>query len=189
LKQRLKAVRRFRRGPKVWREVLLGMSVIFVFLAIVGGVVWWVVHLGRSPQEEVAAGGPAPPEEVRPLEDSRLIGTWQRDVDATIAEMHKDAKLSNDEEMMFRTMFASRTTIKYTGNTVRIETDGAVDDQPYKIVSKSDNGVILNLWFKQTKKIEEVHIRFLDDNLYRSDIDIEIEGKPLRSTECYRRVP
>lgn len=188
LKQRLKFMRRFRRRPKVWREVLLGMSVIVVFLALVGGIVWWIVQLGKSPLDEIAANSAAPPEIVQPIEEPRLIGAWQRDGDASIAEMQKDGPLPNDLALAFRKSFLTKMTIKYTATTMTIESGGIVDQQPYKIISKNDNGLVFTVWFDATKSTEEVKIRFLGDDLYRSDIEIVNGDNKSVSTECYRRI-
>jgi hypothetical protein len=181
LKERLRFVRRISNRPKVWKEILLGMSVIFLFLAIVGGVAWAAIYFGKSSRDESAPPEDSHPEIVQPIEEPRLLGSWQRDAEKTIAEIRKSESLSNEEEAEKRRELTP-LRVTYTATKVTIETKDETDVEEYQIVSKRDDDVVVKVWLPKSKEVAEIRISFVDRDTYR----MEIEKYHL--IECFRRV-
>jgi hypothetical protein len=113
--------------------------------------------------------------------DPRLIGTWKSDADATIAEMRKSRAVTDKQEVALRKLFG-KMTITYTAKTLTTDFEGAVDTQPYQILSKDRDSVVLKAWFSASKKDEQFRIRFTDSDTYWVDLE------QFNVSECFRRV-
>ena len=113
--------------------------------------------------------------------DPRLIGTWKSDADATIAEMRKSRAVTDKQEAGLRKLFG-KMIITYAAKTLTTELDGKLDTQPYQIVSKDRDSIVLKSWFAISNKDEQFHIRFTDSDTYW----VDVEG--FQVSECFRRV-
>jgi len=109
------------------------------------------------------------------------LGTWQSNIDITIAELRKAQPLTYEEEQFWRQKLTPKK-VTFTADRITIEKDGEVDKQTYRIVSKDDDNVVLEFWFSARNQVNKVRVHFLDDDTFRLDIE-EF------TSECYRRVP
>jgi hypothetical protein len=113
--------------------------------------------------------------------DSRLIGTWKSDADATIAELRKSRTVTDKQEAAMRKLFG-KMTITYAAKTYTTEFDGKLDTQPYQIVSKDRDSVVLKSWSPIENKEVQFRIRFTDSGTYWVDVE------SFAISECFRRV-
>jgi hypothetical protein len=113
--------------------------------------------------------------------DSRLLGTWKSDADATIAEFKKTKPVSDKTEQGLRKIFG-KLKVTYTRSTITTDFDGTVDTQPYEVVAKEGNVVALRYFSSQTQKDETARIEFVDSDTYW------LEMRQAKLRECFRRV-
>jgi hypothetical protein len=140
--------------------------------AVVGGV---VVVIAASVWAAVYFAKPRPAE-------SRLIGTWQSDADATIAEMRKKKAVTEKQEEALRKLFG-RLRITYAATSLMTDLDGVQETQRYQVVSQDGDSIVLREWFPASKKKEQqVRIRFIDKDTYWVDVE------QFEISECFRRV-
>jgi hypothetical protein len=114
--------------------------------------------------------------------DPRLLGTWQSDADATIAEMKKNRPVTDQQEQALRKLFG-KMKLTYSAKTVTSELDGTVDTQPYQIVRKEGDAIVVKSWSALSKKDEEYRINFVGPDTYW------VEVPQFSLTECFRRIP
>ncbi|MFO0810321.1 MAG: hypothetical protein U0746_16990 [Gemmataceae bacterium] len=153
-----------RKAPRRASNPLIASLVVAGLLLLIGGVAWAAVHFYQSRRGE-----------------PRLLGTWQSDADTTIAELRKTRDIPDDREQKLRQVFG-KMKVTYTAKTVTVDFDGDVDTQPYQVVEKGIDIVVLKHWSKESKKDEQFRIRFDDADTYW--IDVPIFG----IRECFRRV-
>jgi len=146
------------------RNPLVNGGTVVGAVLVVVAVAWTVVHFGKSRRDE-----------------PRLIGTWQSDADATIAEMRKSRPVTAEQEQKLRMIFG-RMKITYTATTVTSDFNGTVDTQPYQVVGKGADWVVLKARFAISKRDEQFTIRFDGSDAYWADT----EGFTV--SECFRRV-
>ncbi len=104
-----------RRG---WNPVVVGTSAAGILLVLVV-VVWAAVYFSKSRRG-----------------DSRLLGTWQSDAGATIAEIRKTRPVTDKQEQAMRKLFG-KMKITYTNSTITTDFDGTVDSQTYHVLRAS----------------------------------------------------
>jgi len=97
--------------------------------------------------------------------DARLIGTWKSDADATIAEMRKNRPVAEQQEQALRKIFG-RVKVTYTATTLTSDFDGVVETQPYQVVRKDRDSVVIKTRSPISKAEEEFTIRFADSDTY-----------------------
>ncbi|HEX4591976.1 MAG TPA: hypothetical protein VH120_18725 [Gemmataceae bacterium] len=113
--------------------------------------------------------------------DPRLIGTWQSDADATIAEMRKAKVVTEQQEKALRKLFG-RMKITYSPTTFTTELDGVLETRPYQVLSRDRESVVLKEWSSLTNKEEQYRIRFIDRDTYWVDVE------QFKLSECFRRL-
>jgi hypothetical protein len=154
------------RARRAWRWV--ARAAVVAVAALAGGAaVWLVIQAGRP----VAAVPPEP----------RLIGTWVSDADATIAELHKSRDVSDAEELDLRRRLF-KTVMTFSADSLTTDVNGDVDARPYRVVRRTDDGVILKYRIEASMQEEEVRITFLGPDRIRLDLP------QFSLTEFYRRV-
>lgn len=156
-RRRRKAVRRG------WNPLVVGGSVAGIVLVVVA-VAWIAVRYGKSRRG-----------------DSRLIGTWQSDANATIAGIKAARTVTDTQEAAMRKLFG-RMKLTYTADTITTELDGPPDTQPYQVVSKDGDSVVIKSWFALSKKDEQFRIRFVGNDTYWVDVE------QFSISECFRRI-
>jgi hypothetical protein len=113
--------------------------------------------------------------------DPRLIGTWQSDADATIAELRKARPVTDEQEQGMRKLFG-RMKITYAATTFTTDLDGTVETHPYQVVSKDAESVVVKFRFSLTNKDELFRIRFVGADTYWVDVE------QFKLSECFRRI-
>jgi hypothetical protein len=146
-----------------WNPVITAASAAGVVLVVVV-LAWMAWHFSKSWRGE-----------------SRLIGTWQSDADATITELRKSRPVTNKQEQAMRKLFG-RMKITYTKTTLTTDFDGSLDTQPYQVVSKDRDSVVIKSWFALSKKDEQFRIRFIGSDVYWVDVE------QFALSECFRRI-
>jgi hypothetical protein len=143
---------------------------------VIGGVVGGVVVvIAASVWAAVYFSKPRPAQ-------SRLIGTWQSDANATIAEMRKKKAVTEKQEEALRKLFG-RLRITYAPATLTTDMDGVQETQRYQIVSEDGDSIVIREWFPASKKKEQqVRIRFIDKDTYWVDVE------QFEISECFHRV-
>src|SRR5262249_8038814 len=132
------------------------------------GAVWLGFHLKKSSRGE-----------------PRLIGTWQSDADATIADQRRIRPVTDSQEAALRKLFG-RMKITYTETTFTTDFDGKLETKPYQVVRKSSDSVVIKAHSALSNQEEEITIRFMDPNTYRVEIRSELLRSPLN--EYFKRV-
>ena len=113
--------------------------------------------------------------------DPRLIGTWKSDADATIAELRKVRAVTEQQERAMRNLFG-KMVITYAAKTFTTDFDGKLNTQPYQVMSKDRDSVVLKSWSFTANKDEQYRIRFTDSDTYW------VDAEAFRISECFRRV-
>lgn len=156
---------RFRRA---WAR--FGRWAVILAAAVAGGAVTWgamqLYHQATHPTPE-----------------PRLIGTWVSDPDRSIEEIRKTREIPDAAELdMRRRMF--KTMITFRPDTITTDVNGELDEpQPYRVVRRTDDGVVLKYWVRATMEEEEVRFTFLAPDQFRLDFP------KFGVTEFYRRAP
>ncbi len=141
----------------------VGLIAIGVMLLLAAGVVAVAAYLDRPP-------------------DARLVGTWQSDADATIAEHKKTKTVTDAQEQVLRQIFG-KTKVTYAAKTLTVNfADGTTDTQPYRVVSRDAESVVVGWFFQPAKKDELFLIVFESADVYWLDVP------GLQMRECFRRV-
>lgn len=154
------------RRPKArrgWNPVVVGVSVAGAVL-VVAAIVVAVVYVGKARRG-----------------DPRLIGTWQSDADATIADLNTTRTVTDQQEQLMRKLFG-RLKVTYTDKTLTTDLDGKVETHPYQVVRQEGDSVVVKSWSDLSKKDEEVRIQFVGNDTYW----VHVPQANLR--ECFRRV-
>jgi hypothetical protein len=98
--------------------------------------------------------------------DSRLLGTWPSNRDATVAAaFQSDPRWTNatpDHIARFKEMFG-HLTITYTKNSIKTEGIGQSDSFPYRVVESGSNYVVIHD-DAPLDKGRDIRIRFLSGN-------------------------
>ena len=89
---RLKERVRQRYRKKQWRRVLVGLAVLVGVGLVIAGAGWGAMYIFARLQSGNARQIEA--EDQTPLAEPRLIGEWQSDPDASIAEMRRTQTVS-----------------------------------------------------------------------------------------------
>jgi hypothetical protein len=113
--------------------------------------------------------------------DPRLIGIWQSDADATITELRKARPVTDKQEVAMRKLFG-KMKITYTDATITTELNGVVDNQPYQVVSRDGESVVVKSWSALSKKDEQWRLRFIGSDTYWVDVE------QFALSECFRRI-
>lgn len=156
--------KRRRKRPRRRRNPLLIGASVAGFVLVVVAVVWTAVHFSRP----------------RPG-DPRLIGTWQSDADATIAELRNTRPLTDEQDAKLRTLFG-KMKVTYTETTITTDFEGKVDTQPYQVVSKDGDTIMVKSWSALSKQDEVYRIRFVGTDRYWVDVE------RFAMSECFRRI-
>jgi hypothetical protein len=144
--------------------VVAGTSAAGILIVLVA-MVWAAVHFSKSR-----------------LGDSRLLGTWQSDADATIAEMRKTRPVTDKQEQAMRKVFG-KMKITYTKTTITTDFDGVVESQPYHLVSKAGDSIVIKSWSNLSNQEEEFRIRFVGADTYWVDV------QQVNVSEFFKRSP
>jgi len=161
------------------KQTIVRTAVVVAILAASGAGVWTAVHFGKpSAEKQPLALKPSEPEPEPP--EPRLIGIWMTDANATIAEKRTTQWISDADELKLRRQ--PITVITFTATTVTMRPHSAPNPQPYEIVSKDGDQVVMKTWFEATKKDEEFPIRFDGKNAFW------LEAKMFSVNECFRRI-
>lgn len=150
-----------RRRPQPSRAPLI-VGLVAAVAILVAGAVGVAAYLRKPP-------------------DARLIGTWLSDADATIAAHKKAQTVTDAQEQALRKLFG-KMKVTYTAKTITTDLDGVGDTQPYRVVSKDAESVVVTSYNALTKKDEQFRIRFEGADTYW----IDVEGFNL--SERFRRV-
>ncbi|MFL5329022.1 MAG: hypothetical protein ACJ8C4_08905 [Gemmataceae bacterium] len=113
--------------------------------------------------------------------DSRLIGTWKSDADATIADIRTRRPVTEQQELALRKLFG-KMTITYDKKTYTSNLEGTVDTEPITIVSKDSDSVSIKVKWALDNSEKVIRIQFVGSDIYW----VEIPGFDMR--ECFRRV-
>lgn len=116
--------------------------------------------------------------------DPRLIGTWQADADATIAEFRKSPHFTAELEEAWRKIFG-KLKVTYTDSTVTMDFDARIDTQPYEVVSKDGDLVVIKGLSALTQQDEQSRIRFIDADTYCVEAP---PGALIQFKEVFRRI-
>lgn len=156
--------RRRRRMSRATRKALkLGLIVCGVLLILAAGVVGVAAYFNGPP-------------------DPRLVGTWQSDVEGTIADRKKTQTITEVQEHWMRQIFG-KLKVTYAARNVTVDYgDGTVDTQPYRVVDKNAESVTVSWYFQPSKQDELFLIVFEPPDVYWLDVP----GFQMR--ECFRRV-
>jgi len=146
--------------PAPRNPIILGVAV-FGALALLAGGVWLTLMLLKS------------------RTDSRLIGTWKADVDTTIAELKKNNPISPELEERIRSFFG-QMTVTYTGTTVTSDWKKVVETQPYSVVRKDRDVVVIKVQSSRSEAESEISLYFDDADTYWIVVGEYVE--------CFRRV-
>jgi hypothetical protein len=111
--------------------------------------------------------------------DPRLYGAWQSDANATITEMRKHRTLSATEEKEFRAMFGRKLT--YEAGSVTIEGGDKGGTQPYRVMSKDQDSVVIRMRLPGSDLDEQFKVQFADADTHW----LFMERLGLK--ECFRR--
>ena len=156
--------RRQRKVPRRgWKPIVIGASAAAVLLVVIA-LIWTAVHFSKSRRG-----------------DPRLIGTWQSDADATIMELQKARPVSDKQEVAMRELFG-KMKVTYTDATITTELNGVVDTQPYQVVSRDGDSVVVKSWSALSKKDEQWRLRFIGSDTYWVDVE------QFALSECFRRI-
>ena len=156
--------RRRRPARRGWNPLIIGTSAVGLALVVVA-LTWMVLHFTKSSRR----GEP------------RLIGSWQSDADATIAERRKSRPVTEQQEQAMRKLFG-KMKITYTDTTVTSELDGVLDTQPYQVTNKDGESAMIKFWSALSKKDEIARIRFIDNDTYW------VDAEQFAFSECFRRI-
>jgi hypothetical protein len=186
-RQRLKERVQRRYRIRGWRRTVVGFSILGGAGLVVAAAIWAAVYF--LPTGAPQSAGPEPAgidlRTVPVRTEPRLIGVWQSDADATIAEFRRTQTLTDKDEKDLRKR-AFRTKVTFTDKMMSTELDNVVETQAYKIVSQEGDVVVLSTWFAVRMQDEEVRIRFVGTDTYW------LEGQQFGETqsvnECFRRV-
>jgi hypothetical protein len=182
-RQRLKERVQRRYRIRGWRRTVVGFSILAGAGLVVAGAIWAVVYF--LPTGALQSTGPGPAGIDRPTgavrTEPRLIGTWQSDADATIAELRRTQSISGQQEQELR-KHAFKTKVTYSDKMIATELNGVVETQPYQIVSQEADAVVLKTYFDARRQDEEVRIRFVGTDTYW------LEAPQFGLVECFRRV-
>jgi hypothetical protein len=181
LKERVQ--RRYRIGQ--WRRIVVGLCVLVGVGLVIAGAGWGGVYLFVHMQSaEARQDGPGPAlADGKPLTEPRLIGAWQSDADANIAEMRRTRVVTSEEEQQVR-RHGFKSKVTYTDKMMVTDVDGVVEPQPYQVVSQDGDVVIIKTWLDIRRQEEEVRIRFVGPDTYW----FEFNADPIHVSECFRRV-
>ena len=146
-----------------WNPLVIGASAAGVAVVVVA-FTWMAMHFSKAPRGE-----------------SRLIGTWQSDADETVAAQRKSRPVTVGQEQAMRRLFG-RMKVTYTETTATTDFDGNLDTQPYQVISKNEDSVVIKCWSAFSKKDEQFRIRFVGSDTYWVDAD------QFAFSECFRRI-
>ena len=152
-----------RRG---WNLAVIAVVAASMVLAL-GLVIWGGVYL------------------LKPKSDSRLLGTWKSDADATIAHRKTTRPVTEQNEAAMRKLFG-KMLVTYTAKHYTWELDGTTETLPYQVVNKDAESVTIKVNVKIMSNGEPVtlRIRFPDADTYWVDTVTEL----MNFSECFRRV-
>jgi hypothetical protein len=111
--------------------------------------------------------------------DSRLIGIWKSEADATIQEMRKTRPVTDQQELGLRKIFG-HMTITFTKSSYSTELNGVVQSEKYTVVLKDSDSVIIKVKTALTGQIEQIRIQFVDRGTYW----VEMSG----IRKCFKRI-
>jgi len=113
--------------------------------------------------------------------DPRLIGMWQSDADATIAEIRKARPVTPEQEEAMRKSFG-KMKITYTDTTCTTDLDGDLDTLTLQVIRKDEDSVVVKVQSGLSTRKEEFRIRFEGSDTYWVDV------KEFGLSECFRRI-
>src|SRR5262249_35101989 len=138
------------------------------FLVLVAGLVWLGFHFAKGSRG-----------------DPRLIGTWQSNADATIAEQRKVRPITESQEVALRKLFG-KVKITYTDKTLTTEFDGVSTTMSYEVVKKNSDSVVIKSRSDVTNQDQELTITFVGPDTYVLEIKSELVQYPLK--EYFKRI-
>jgi hypothetical protein len=120
-----------------------------------------------------------------------LLGTWQSDADATIAEIRKTRPVTDKQEQAMRKLFG-KMKITYTTTTITSDFDGVVESQSYQVLSKDGDSIVVKYGFGPSNQEEEFRIRFVGDTFrirFVGGATYWVDTPKFNISECFKRIP
>jgi hypothetical protein len=169
-RERVRGHRRHHHGRRWWRPLALAAAALQAGLA--------AVYYAKAVPPAPPAAAPEP----------RLIGMWLSDPDATIGAMQQTRRVTDQEELeLRRTKF--KTIVTYTETTITIRAGDAETTEPYEVLSKEDDAVVIRHKLNEATMVD--HIRFIGLNHYTVESqapDNATGPKQTTQAEYFRRI-
>ena len=116
-----------------------------------------------------------------PPADGRLLGTWQSDGDATVAEWRTRRPMTDEQTAELRTVFG-RLRVSWGLHTAMTDYDGKSEEYPYRLIAVDSTSAVIRAWDRLNNRDEFMVIHFDGRDRYL----LYAAGGPLR--EYFRRV-
>lgn len=114
--------------------------------------------------------------------DNPLIGTWQSDADATLADMHKHPEVTEKSRKFFENDFFGHFRMTYTSDKHMTDDDkGFHTEVPYKVVEITKDHV-------DVAHFDELQQKYVTDRIYLDGDKIYVFTSKYNFKEYFRRL-